>query len=97
MTQLPVSCLEEGVDYAAPSENQVCGYCGDESDTVRCKSCESVRLRIYRAVKVDQELKKAWGDMADKSSLLAKAKKYLRRHVIQVVENHAYRNDSYRG
>ena len=62
------------MDYAARSENQVCGYCGDESDTVRCKACESTRLRIYRTVKVDQELKKAWDDMADKSSLLAKAK-----------------------
>ena len=62
------------MDCAAASENQVCGYCGDESDTVRCKACESTRLRIYRTVKVDQELKKAWGDMADKSSLLAKAK-----------------------
>ena len=72
--QLPVSALEAGLDCAKASEDQVCGYCGDESDTARCKSCESVRLRIYRAVKVDQGLKKAWGDMKEKDSLMAKAK-----------------------
>ena len=59
--KLPVDGSEESLEPASwDSQNNLCGYCGDESDTARCKSCESTRLRIYRAVKADKELKKAW-------------------------------------
>ena len=73
--KLPVDASEESLEPASwDSQNNLCGYCGDESDTARCKPCESTRLRIYRAVKADKELKKAWDGMKDKEALMAKAK-----------------------
>ena len=72
--RLPVDGSEESLEPASwDSQSNLCGYCGDESDTARCKSCESVRLRICRAVKADEGLNKAWDDMKDKGSLMAKA------------------------
>ena len=56
-----------------PTMQHICSFCGYPSDTVRCKRCESCRVRIYRAVKGDEELEEKWSDLKDKGKILAKA------------------------